>query len=44
MCYSPHCTVNRLVAMAIVGSYDFAGAREVDNLMPVIYSTTLDCL
>ncbi len=37
MCYSPHCTVNSLVAMAIVSSYDFAGTSGVDNLMVVIY-------
>lgn len=44
MYYSPHCTVNRLVAMEIVVSYAFAGLGEVDNLMSVVYSTTLHCL
>lgn len=28
--------------MAIVGSYDFAGAGEEDNLISISYSTTLD--
>lgn len=36
---SPHCTVNRPVAMAIVGSYDWSGASQVNNPMSDVYST-----
>lgn len=43
MCFSPHYTVNRLVAMAIVVFICFAGTTEVD-IMSVIYSTTPDHL
>lgn len=40
-CSRPLCTVNRHVAMVIIGSYDPAGAGEEDNPMSIIYSDTL---
>lgn len=44
MYYIPHWTVNRLVAMVILGSYDFASVSGVNNPTSVIHSTLLDCL